>query len=52
MATTTMTLTLKRAWWVMPYLYSVMWFSEVTGLEPDLDKVSAAALRGYSLVIK
>lgn len=48
MASIQLTMTVKRAWWVLPYLYSVVWFSEMTGLTPDLDKVAAFALRGYT----
>jgi hypothetical protein len=52
MAKTTMTLTIKRAWWVLPYLYGVQLFSEATGMEPDYDKVAATCLRGMSVEIE
>ena len=52
MACMTLTITIKRAWWVTPYLYGVQWFSELTGMEPDYDKVAATALRGLKLVAK
>lgn len=46
MAKTTMTLTVRRAWWVLPYLYGVQLFSEATGMELDYEKVAATCLRG------
>ena len=52
MATTTATISVKRAWWVMPYLYGVQLFVETTGMEPDMDKVGATVMRGFKVVIK
>ena len=46
MARATITLTVKVAWWVRPYLYSLVLMSRLTGLEPDLDKVEAVVLKG------
>jgi hypothetical protein len=51
MARVEMKITVKRAWWVLPYLYTVVWFSEVTGLLPDLDRLVAFAQRGYSVEV-
>jgi hypothetical protein len=47
-----LTITIKRAWWVMPYLYGVQLFSELPGMEPDYDKVAATALRGLKVDAK
>lgn len=52
MAQMNLTITIKRSWWVMPYLYGVQLFSELTGMEPDYDKVAATALRGLKPVFK
>ena len=52
MAQTNMTITIKRSWWVLPYLYGVQLFSELTGMTPDYDKVVATVMRGLTLVIK
>jgi len=52
MAQMNMTITIKRSWWVMPYLYGVHLFSELTGMTPDYDKVVATVMRGLTLVIK
>ncbi|SDI40266.1 hypothetical protein [Pseudomonas abietaniphila] len=49
MAISTITFTIKWAWWVIPYLQAVTWFSEWTGLDPDVDKVVATAMRGLRL---
>ena len=52
MAQMNMTITIKRSWWVLPYLYGVQLFSELTGKTPDYDKVAATVMRGLTLVIK
>ncbi|WP_154232532.1 hypothetical protein [Pseudomonas syringae] len=52
MASVTLTITIRRAWWVMPYIYGVQLFSELTGMDPDYDKVAATALRGLKPVFK
>lgn len=52
MAATNITLSIKRAWWVMPYIYGVQLFSELTCMEPDYDKVAATIARGFTVVIK
>ena len=46
MARATVTLTVKVAWWVRPYLYGVVLMSRLTGFEPDLDKVEVVVLKG------
>lgn len=51
MACMTLTITIKRAWWVMPYIYGVHLLSELTGMEPDYDRVAETALRGFRLVL-
>ena len=52
MAATNITLSIKRAWWVMPYIYGVQLFSELTCLNPDYDKVATTIARGFTVVIK
>lgn len=49
MATTNITLSIESAWWVMPYIYGVQLFSELTGLDPDYDKVAATIARGLEV---
>jgi len=49
MAATNITLSIKRAWWVMPYIYGVQLFSELTCMEPDYDKVAATIARGLEV---
>jgi len=48
MARVEMKITMKRACWVMPYLQAVIWFSDLTGLEPDIEKVAGTVLRGFT----
>lgn len=48
MARIDMMITIKRAWWVIPYLQAVLWFRDWTGLEPDVEKVTGFALRGFT----
>lgn len=52
MARVTATISVKRAWWVMPYIYDVQLFSELTGMEPDMGKVGTTVMRGFKVVIK
>ncbi|MBS5840654.1 MAG: hypothetical protein KID05_16005 [Pseudomonas sp.] len=49
MANISLIITIKRAWWVMPYIYGVQLFSELTGLDPDYDKVAATIARGLEV---
>jgi hypothetical protein len=51
MARMSLTITIKCAWWVTPYIYGVQMFSDLTGMEPNYDKVAATAMRGLRLVI-
>jgi hypothetical protein len=52
MATIDLTLTIKRAWWVKPYLYVVLIFSHLTCIQPDAERVIRIALRGYRVTPK
>lgn len=52
MARVEMKITIRRAWWVMPYLQVVSWFSDLTGFEPDIDKVAGTVLRGFTWSIE
>jgi hypothetical protein len=49
MSTTSITVSIKLAWWVNPYLTGVRIMSELTGLEPDYDRVVATVLRGIKI---
>lgn len=49
MASINVTLSVKRAWWVMPYIFGVQLFSELTGMQPDMGKVSATVRRGFKV---
>lgn len=46
MALTTVTISIKVAWWVKPYLCGVLLMSRLTGLQPDPDRVGAWVQRG------
>ena len=39
-------LTVKVSWWVVPYIQSVALFCQMTGLQPDFEKVKRTVLRG------
>ena len=42
----TASLQISVAWWVRPYLGSVALFAAITGMEPNMAKVSAVVQRG------
>ena len=42
------TVQVRTAWWVKPYLFSVALFAWLTQSTPDLQKVMRTALRGIS----
>lgn len=42
----------KLAWWLRAYLYGVQLTSNLTGLEPDPDKVVGWVGRGVKLKVK
>jgi hypothetical protein len=46
MAQATLTLTVRVSWWVRPYLQCVALFAYITGMTPDMDKVTRTAMRG------
>lgn len=52
MATITARVSVKRAWWVLPYLRSIEVFCWMTGMTPDLDKVSATVMRGFKMKVE
>lgn len=52
MACITVTITIKRSWWVTPYIYGVYLLSALTGMEPDYEKVAATVVRGFKPVFK
>lgn len=43
------TLKVRTAWWVVPYIQSVELFALMTGMEPDLGKVTRTVLRGITV---
>ncbi|MGN8278147.1 hypothetical protein [Pseudomonas sp. SMN5] len=49
MAKMSISIVVKRSWWVDPYLAAVVAFNHLTGIEPDYDKVVAMAMRGISI---
>ena len=51
MVRSTLTLSVKVAWWVKPYINAVSMFSALTGLDPDLDKIAALVFRGVKMEI-
>ena len=50
MAQSTLTITVKVAWWVRPYIQCVALFAKATGMEPDVDKVTRTVMRGIKAV--
>lgn len=50
--TLTVTVKVKRAWWVIPYLSAVARLGKLTGREPDIDKIVANAMRGVTLIVE
>lgn len=51
MAITTVTMSIKFAWWVKPYLCGVLLMSRLTGLQPDPDRVGAWVKRGTTMTM-
>jgi hypothetical protein len=45
------TVSIRLAWWLRAYLHGVRLISELTGLEPDYDKVSYWVSRGTKLKV-
>jgi len=43
------TLTVQVAWWVRWYISGVALFAMLTGLEPDMERVKATAMKGVRL---
>lgn len=52
MATCTSTISIKRSWWVIPYLRACMLFAWLTGMEPDGEKIAATVMRGMKLELE
>jgi hypothetical protein len=46
MAQCSITLDVKVAWWVRPYIQTVAIFAALTGLQPDAKKVARTVTRG------
>lgn len=49
MAKTLLTLSVRFAWWVNPYLYGVRLCCILTGLEPDYERVARVVERGVRI---
>jgi hypothetical protein len=43
------TVSIKLAWWVPAYIAGVRFMAELTGLEPDMDRVEKWIRRGIKL---
>lgn len=41
-----LTLTVKLAWWVMPYVQTLILFCKLMNTEPDMDKVEKIIHKG------
>ncbi|WP_175405543.1 MULTISPECIES: hypothetical protein [unclassified Pseudomonas] len=52
MAATQLTVSIKRAWWVIPYVRACMVFAWLTGMEPDGEKIADTAMRGMKFEFK
>ena len=44
-----LTIKIRTAWWLMPYLWAVKWFYVLTGKEPDWDALVSVVLKGVKL---
>lgn len=51
MALNTVTVSIKVAWWVKPYLCGVLLTSCLTGRQPDPDRVGAWVQRGMTMTM-
>ncbi|RVD77017.1 hypothetical protein [Pseudomonas koreensis] len=51
MSAITVTVSIKLAWWVPAYIAGVRFMSELTGLEPDIDRVQAWIMRGINFQV-
>lgn len=49
MAAANITVTLKVAPWVRWYIQSVALFAQMTGMEPDVEKIVATCMRGVKV---
>lgn len=50
--TITITIRIKTAWWVCPYIQSVSLFAAMLGLQPNVEKVVQTALRGIRFEVQ
>lgn len=48
----TMRLSCSVSWWVVPYIRCIAVMCWLTGLEPNVDRVTTFAMRGIKIVIK
>jgi hypothetical protein len=51
MAQPTVTLSVRIAWWVRPYLAGATLFAWTFGMQPDMDKVAGTVQRGVRVVV-
>lgn len=52
MAQATITLTVKVAWWVIPYIRACAVFAVLFGVVPDGEKIVRTCMRGIKLVVR
>lgn len=52
MAACSLTVIVKRSWWVIPYLRACMLFAWLTGMEPDGEKIAATVMRGIKCQVQ
>lgn len=45
MASNVLTLHMSMRWWVMPYVHTLILFCQLTGCEPDFNKVCEFIVR-------
>lgn len=51
MSAMTSTVSIKLAWWLPAYIAGVRFMAELTGMEPDMDRVEKWIRRGIKLNI-
>ena len=49
MSALTYAVQIKLSWWVIPYLRACALFAWLSGMEPDVDKITSNVLRGVKL---
>ncbi|WP_440466887.1 hypothetical protein ACKI1H_27050 [Pseudomonas sp. YH-1] len=52
MAVCSLTVSIKRSWWVIAYLRACMLFAWLTGMEPDGEKIASTVTRGMKIAFE